>query len=127
MSRFSCLLLVSQALVAFSAPTFQLAPRGLSVLPLGDGITPQVLTLRDNVARRQNAARHVIARNKNEDKATVKAGEGATQVAKKASKKASKKAATGAKKDAVAEPAAANGTAVSCLDLISAGTLLTPN
>jgi len=103
MSRFSCLLLVSQALVAFSAPTFQLAPRGLSVLPLGDGITPQVLTLRENIARRENAARYVVSRNKKEEKATEE------------KQGAAKKAAKGAKNGAegAAKEAAANGTAVS--------------
>jgi len=118
MSRFSCLLLVSQALVAFSAPTFQLAPRGLSVLPLSDGITPQVLTLRENVARRDNAARNVIPRNKNEG--ASKAGAEGEQA--KANKKNGKKAAKAAKKpaEAVAAPAA-NSTAVSCLGLLNHG------
>ena len=118
MSRFSCLLLVSQALVAFSAPTFQLAPRGLSVLPLSDGITPQVLTLRENVARRDNAARNVIPRNKNEG--ASKAGAEGEQA--KVNKKNGKKAAKAAKKpaEAVAAPAA-NGTAVSCLGLLNHG------
>ena len=127
MSRFSCLLLVSQALVAFSAPTFQLAPRGLSVLPLSDGITPQVLTLRENVARRDNAARNVIPRNKNEGASKAGAeGEqakaGAEGEQAKANKKNGKKAAKAAKKpaEAVAAPAA-NSTAVSCLGLLNHG------
>ena len=100
MSRLSCLLLLSQALVAFSAPTFQLAPRGLSVLPLGNGNAPEVITLRENVARRENAARHVTPRNRIEDTIAAILEGGLAKAGKKTEKKAGKKAAKKAKQAA---------------------------